>query len=94
MVPPKAFGPYVPCDRLVKILEEYRERYGLTWYEIAREIAANQHENEDAWCRRLYSWRYGESETCRFDMADKALSSLYLIDCWYDELSDIYERAA
>lgn len=93
MAAPAAFGPYVPTDRLIKILDEYKESFGLSDSEIAREIAANLGEKEEAWFRRLYAWRSGESTTCRFDSADRALSSLYLIDRWYTDLADIYEAA-
>lgn len=88
------YGPYVPCSRLIKILDDYKDRFNLCDYELAREIAANLGENEDAWYRRLYSWHSGETETCRFDMADKALTSLYLLEHWYTDLNDIYEKAA
>ena len=87
-------GPYVPVSRLLSIIDEYEECFGLHDYEIARELAANTGKTEDAWIRRLYAWRHGESDTCRFDLADQVLSSLYLIDRWYTDLSDIYERAA
>lgn len=93
MAPPKGFGPYVPCSRLIKILDEYKARLGITDMELAREIAANLGENEEAWFRRLYSWRSGESETCRFDTADRALTSLYLLEHWYTDLYDIYQAA-
>lgn len=86
-------GPYVPVGRLLKILDEYEDLFGLSDSEIAREIAANTGDTEDAWIRRLFAWRHGESDTCRFNMADKVLSSLYLIDRWYTDLSDIYEAA-
>ena len=86
-------GPYVPVGRLLKILDEYEEFFGLTDNEIAREIAANTGGTEDAWVRRLFAWRHGESDTCRFDSADKVLSSLYLIDRWYTDLNDIYDAA-
>lgn len=88
------YGPYVPVSRLIPILDEYRDRLGITETELAREIAANCGDSEEAWMRRLYSWRSGETETCRFDMADKALTGLYLLDHWYTDLKDIYEKAA
>ena len=88
-----AHGPFVPVNRLLIILDEYKDQWKLTDTELAREIAANTGTNEEAWFRRLYAWRSGESETCRFDTADKVLSSLYLIDRWRSDLNDIYEAA-
>lgn len=88
------YGPYVPVSRLIPIIDEYVDRWGITYRNVARELEAAGHGTQEAWERRLYSWRNGESETCRFDMADKVLSSLYLIGHWFTDLKDIYERAA
>lgn len=87
------YGPYVPVSRLNKILEEYMEQWDLTETEVARELAANTGKSEEAWLRRLYSWRSGETDTCRFDLADQVLTGLYLIDRWRTDLNDIYEAA-
>lgn len=88
------YKPHVPVDRLVKILNEYMDRYQLNRRDLARELAAGTMLSQETWERRLFAWFNGETSSTHFGLVDSALCALDLTDRWHTDLADIYSQAA